>query len=58
MRDWEGICKGFKEVVMDLMSVEFIKIFVENSRKSMRLGMVIREVLGGWKYKRSWACKI
>lgn len=23
MRDWEGICKGFKEVVMDLMSVVY-----------------------------------
>lgn len=47
MRDWEGICKGFKEAVMDLMSAEFTKTSAENTRKSMRPGMVTREVSGG-----------
>lgn len=30
MRDWEEICKGFKEAVMDLMSPEFTKTSAEN----------------------------
>jgi hypothetical protein len=33
MRDWEGICKGFKEAVMDLMSAVYKDLCRKSEKK-------------------------